>query len=752
MGNTFAMQRSGRLQRRYSGETERSWSVLSSTKLTRTFNSASDDQVAPYSQRVVAFYFDALLFSVVIANDKVLCLVAMLSYKNKTNSIDKVSFDHFSHRFVCPLFRYTQFLPPCEHRKSIMNEIESIHKVAVLYKRPIKQVLKASLWCCARAPQHHIEMADVPDRGFWPDGRKKNPWIWADDVVEAELVETLGRLTLQSSTPVKSKTVTRFFKYQDRAVQCELEGPPTLREARAARGVREQEPPAEMEEQPQDQEPTPEQHHQKRRRPSRPKSKRSKKRHHSSIDQDEAEFSVLSFRGDEQVSTDFADEIEDYDGSQIVDLRVKLHKKHTSKERAKEGGVVADSPSPSSAPKKRRRKLTRPPPSTTSPAPAPVASSAPTPAVASAAATPPASQPSAGSSSAKKKEKGDPKRKTRAKKTGETDPKSVVERTEASAASVPAAKKTSSASSSKPAVAARSSPPPLRINVPDFVALAKQFPETCALPRPDLVPGFVPPRQPTPNAPVFGGPAPVPQRAAPGWNVQRQSSGPAGWPQPVNRQTAPAPPPVPQRVPDCFAYLRSIMGNPIAPSAPTPFSIVDSPVPHISNITAAAPLVPMHPLDQFRQVRERAGMAAPVPPPAASPGAASLSAAALDAWPGQPEPSVAGQQEAMRLKMKELEAAREWFRRQDRLNVERMASAHQSVAVLDRDIALLQMMQSGNLMGDSSAGTSSASSSFVATPPVDLTQQLPAAAPPPPPGVDDMDQEDPPSFAGPLIG
>ena len=145
-------------------------------------------------------------------------------------------------------------------------------------------------------------------------------------------------------------------------------------------------------------------------------------------------------------------------------------------------------------------------------------------------------------------------------------------------------------------------------------------------------------------------------------------------------------------------------------------------------------------------------MAAPVPPPAASPGAASLSAAALDAWPGQPEPSVGVQQEAMRLKMKELESAREWFRRQDRLNVERMASAHQSVAVLDRDIALLQMMQSGNLMGDSSAGTSSVSSSFVATPPVDLTQQLPAAAPPPPPGVDDMEQEDPPSFAGPLIG
>merc|ERR1711867_5772 len=82
MGNTFAMQRLGRLQRRFSGETEQSWSVLSSTKLTRTFNSASDDQVAPYSQRVVAFYFDALLVSVVIANDKVLCLVAM--YRNKT--------------------------------------------------------------------------------------------------------------------------------------------------------------------------------------------------------------------------------------------------------------------------------------------------------------------------------------------------------------------------------------------------------------------------------------------------------------------------------------------------------------------------------------------------------------------------------------------------------------------------------------------------------------------------------------------
>ena len=633
-----------------------------------------------------------------------------------------------------------------------MNEIESIHKVAVPYKRPIKQVITASSWCCARAPQHHIKMADVPDRGFWPDGRKKYPWIWADDAVEADLVEALGRLTLQSSTPVKSKTVTRFFKYQDRAVQCELEGPPTLREARAARGVREQEPPAEVEDQLEEQEPTPAQNNPKRRRPSRPRSKRSKKRHLSSIDQDEAEFSVLSFRGDEQVSTDFADEIEDYDGSRLVDLRVKLHKKHTSRDRAKEGGLVADSPSPSTAPKKRRKKLTRPPPSTASPAPAPVASSTSTPAAAPAAATPSASQPQTGPSNVKKNQKGAPKRKSREKKSGETNPKTVVEKKGASAASVPATARTSSTPSSKPAVAARSSPPPLTIKVPDFVALAKQFPETCALPRPDLVPGFLPPRQPAPNAPVFGGPAPTPQLAAPGWNVQRQSSGPTGWPQPVNRQTAPAPPPVPRQIPNCFAYLRSIMGNPVAPSVPTTFSIVDSPVPHISNITAAAPLVPMHPLDQFRQVRERTGMAAPVPPPAASPGAASLSAAALDAWPGQLEPSVEMQQEAMRLKMKELESAREWFRRQDRLNVERMASAHQSVAVLDRDIALLQMMQSGNLMGDSSAGSSSASSSFVATPPVDLTQQLPAAAPPPPPGVDEMDQADPPSFSGPLIG
>ena len=106
----------------------------------------------------------------------------------------------------------------------------------------------------------------------------------------------------------------------------------------------------------------------------------------------------------------------------------------------------------------------------------------------------------------------------------------------------------------------------------------------------------------------------------------------------------------------------------------------------------------------------------------------------------------------MRLKMKDLEAARECFQRQDRLNVERLASAQQSVAVLDRDIALLQMLQSGNLMGDSSAGTSSASSSFNVAAPVDLTQQLPATAPlPPPADVDETDIADPPSFSGPLI-
>ena len=126
--NTFAMQKSGWLQRRFSGETERSWSVLNSTKLTKTFNSASYDQVAPYSQRVVVFYFDSLLVSVVIANDKVLCLVAMLSFKNKTNSIDKVSFDHFLHCFVyCFVISIPCLLVNLKnHRQIKSNRIEKL--------------------------------------------------------------------------------------------------------------------------------------------------------------------------------------------------------------------------------------------------------------------------------------------------------------------------------------------------------------------------------------------------------------------------------------------------------------------------------------------------------------------------------------------------------------------------------------------------------------------------------------------------
>ena len=77
----------------------------------------------------------------------------------------------------------------------------------------------------------------------------------------------------------------------------------------------------------------------------------------------------------------------------------------------------------------------------------------------------------------------------------------------------------------------------------------------------------------------------------------------------------------------------------------------------------------------------------------------------------------------MRLKMKELEAAKWWFQNQDRLNVERLATAQQSVAVLDRDITHLQMLVSGNLMGlDNRAGSSATSSpSFSVAAPVYLT-------------------------------
>ena len=53
----------------------------------------------------------------------------------------------------------------------------------------------------------------------------------------------------------------------------------------------------------------------------------------------------------------------------------------------------------------------------------------------------------------------------------------------------------------------------------------------------------------------------------------------------------------------------------------------------------------------------------------------------------------------MWLKMKELEAAKRWYQDHNRRYVEQMAMAQQNVAVLDRDIIHLQMLQSGNLMG-----------------------------------------------------